>query len=469
MIKLALPGGPLRQHIAQVLQGAGIRVSGYAEGSRSYRFQWEGRAQVRVFRERDIPVQIALGQYDVGICSMAWVEEFLACHPGEGMVKLGALPGPPQVLYLMATPEVAQSWEDLVRLEHPIIATEFPHMAEALALAMRLPSYRILPVWGGAEVYPPEDASLAVALAPSDDVVRGLGLVPLWRIMDSPPALIVHRDSLRRKDIAWLLSALSSQVTGAPTELTWPPPLVGGRLRPCPPIAKRDVLRVALPDGHQQPHVLAALAEAGLKFPGYEEGQRRLAGPRAGIEAKVIRPQDMPQMVALGFFDVAFTGRDCVLEHLYRFPSSPVAIALDLGRAAFNMSAVVSADLPVGSIQEALGWWRGEGKPLIRIASEFVAIADHYARTRHFWRYQVIPTAGASEGFVPDDADLLIEGTETGRTLAENRLKAIDVLFRSTTCVIVRRDGGLTGRLEELREWLLGKLAPLAVESPVKI
>jgi len=174
-------------------------------------------------------------------------------------------------------------------------------------------------------------------------------------------------------------------------------------------------------------------------------------------------------MVALGFFDVAFTGRDCVLEHLYRFPSSPVAIALDLGRAAFNMSAVVSADLPVGSIQEALGWWRGEGKPLIRIASEFVAIADHYARTRHFWRYQVIPTAGASEGFVPDDADLLIEGTETGRTLAENRLKAIDVLFRSTTCVIVRRDGGLTGRLEELREWLLGKLAPLAVESPVKI
>ena len=72
-------------------------------------------------------------------------------------------------------------------------------------------------------------------------------------------------------------------------------------------------------------------------------------------------------------------------------------------------------------------------------------IADHYARSRHFWRYRVIPTAGASEGFVPEDAELLIEGTETGRTLVENQLKAIDVIFRSTTCVIVRKGVGRAG------------------------
>ena len=33
---------------------------------------------------------------------------------------------------------------------------------------------------------------------------------------------------------------------------------------------------------------------------------------------------------------------------------------------------------------------------------------------------------GASEGFVPEDAEMLIEGTETGRTIAENNLKVID-------------------------------------------
>ena len=51
-----------------------------------------------------------------------------------------------------------------------------------------------------------------------------------------------------------------------------------------------------------------------------------------------------------------------------------------------------------------------------------------------------MPIAGASEGFVPEDAELLIEGTETGRTLRENNLKSIDQIYRSTTCVIARKN-----------------------------
>jgi ATP phosphoribosyltransferase len=83
--------------------------------------------------------------------------------------------------------------------------------------------------------------------------------------------------------------------------------------------------------------------------------------------------------------------------------------------------------------------WKAQGVGSIRVASEFPAIADNYARTNHFWRYQVIPIGGASEGFVPDDADLLIEGVQTGRTLAENNLKTIDQFLRSTTCLLVSR------------------------------
>jgi len=44
---------------------------------------------------------------------------------------------------------------------------------------------------------------------------------------------------------------------------------------------------------------------------------------------------------------------------------------------------------------------------------------------------------------VPEDAELLIEGTETGKTLVENRLKAIDLLYRSTSCVIGHEDPAL--------------------------
>ncbi len=464
MIKVALPAGDLRRPLAALLERAGVRVPGYGEGSRSYRLSLDGRAQVRVFRERDVPVQIALGQYHLGVCGAAWVEEFLARHPREGVVKLGALPLPAPSLFLMASPRTVRALGDLAHLPEPRIVSEFPNLAEALALALRLPRYRIIPVWGGAEAYPPEDADLALALAAHAREVEEGGLAPLWQALESPPLVIAHREALKAREMAWLLSAFASLGLGPAGGLRLPPPLVGARLQRPPALPPRDVLRVALPDGHQQPHVLAALREAGLTFPGYEEGERRPHGPQEGIEAKVIRPQDMPQMVALGAFDLAFTGRDCFLEHVYRFPASPVSLALDLGRGAFNMSAVVSADLPVEGIDQALALWQKEGRPFVRIASEFVAIADHYARRRHFWRYRIVRAAGASEGFVPEDAELLIEGTETGRTLADNRLKAIDVLFRSTTCVVVFRHPP-RGRRGQLLRWLLSALRPVAVEA----
>jgi len=222
----------------------------------------------------------------------------------------------------------------------------------------------------------------------------------------------------------------------------------------------RDSLRLAVPDGHQQRHVVEALRDAGLAFEGYGDGQavRRPASGIDGLDVKVIRPHDMPQLVATGEFDLAITGRDCLLEHRYAFPSSPATELLDLQRGQYNLSAVVSEDLPANTIDEALQLWRAQGKPLLRVAAEFPATADHYARSRHFWRYQVIPIAGASEGFVPEDADLLIEGTETGKTIAENRLKVIDLLYRSTTCMIGHRDPELSGKRRRMYDEIIGDL-----------
>ena len=81
------------------------------------------------------------------------------------------------------------------------------------------------------------------------------------------------------------------------------------------------------------------------------------------------------------------------------------------------------------------------------------------ARERRLGRYQVIPIAGASEGFVPDDAEILIEGSETGTTLRANRLRMIDITMESTNCAIgaLERPAGRRGELrdqfvERLRE-----------------
>ena len=458
-LKLALPGGQLARPVDALLERAGLAVSGYGDGSRSYRPKLQERdgALLRVFREKDIPIQIALGNYHLGICGLAWVEEQLVRYPNEALVMLRPLPLPPVELYVVAAADRGPArLADLAGRRGLRLVSEFPDLAEAFALAARLPAYRIFPVWGAAEAYPPEDADLAVVAAASEEEVLGQGLVPLHRLLSGPPWLIAHRPSLEGKDLTPLLEPLMALEGARPSaarasaRLELPFAAASVRLGRTPRPTS-DAVRLALPDGHQQPSAVAILRSAGLSFTGYdEEGWvRRPASSIAGLEVKVIRPHDMPQQVALGNFDLALSGRDCLLEHLYRFPASPVAEAVDLGGGQFDVSAVVSQDLPADSLAQAMAIWKAQGTGSIRVASEFPAIADNYARANHFWRYQVIPIGGASEGFVPEDADLLIEGIQTGRTLAENNLKAIDRFLRSTSCLLVgqRKASGRKGRL----------------------
>ncbi len=452
VIRLALPAGDLRGPTARAIDSAGLKVEGYGEGSRSYVLSIAGRASVvaRVFREKDIPIQIALGNYDLGVCSLAWVEELRARFPQHPVVLLGNLDIGRSALYV-AVADGAPGLGSLRGRRGLRIASEFPNMAEAFALAARLPAYRVQAVWGAAEAYPPEDADLAVIAAADEAAVSAHGLSPLFCLLEGSAWLIANAEGLARKDLSPLLGPLTGGAgeVEAP-RLRLPPPLpTEGEADVSPALPHGDTLRMALPDGHQQRHAVAALRDARLLPPeGYGESEcvRRPKSPLPGLDMKVIRPHDMPQLVATGEMDLAIAGRDCLTEHLSRFPSSPVEELLDLGRCPFNLAAAVSEEVPGSDLRSALEHWHGQGRQVIRVASEFPGIADSYARGQHLGRYQVIPIAGASEGFVPEDAELLIEGTETGRTLAENRLKQIDSLFRSTTCVIAGRGRELSGR-----------------------
>ena len=183
--------------------------------------------------------------------------------------------------------------------------------------------------------------------------------------------------------------------------------------------------------------MLQLLEKAGIEIEDYpsQTGNRRPRVNIDGVTAKVIRPQDMPLQVANGNFDLAITGKDWLTDHRYQFPSSPVKELLDLKSGKVRLVAVVSQKLPVNDAADLRKFIEGSATPF-RVASEYVNIADRYARDNHFGRYRVIPTWGATEAFLPDDADLLIENTETGGTIARHNLKIIDTLFESTACII---------------------------------
>jgi ATP phosphoribosyltransferase len=91
--------------------------------------------------------------------------------------------------------------------------------------------------------------------------------------------------------------------------------------------------------------------------------------------------------------------------------------------------------LPVANIDQLNQGQNSKASPL-RVASEYINIADSYLRDNHVSRYRLIPTWGASEAFLPEDADLLIENTQTGKTLAKHNLKILDTILQSTACLI---------------------------------
>ena len=390
---------------------------------------------MRVFADRDIPIQVALGQYDLGITSGVWVEELLARYRHESIVTLRSLDVGTQRLVLAGAAGVG--FDDLAGGAAVRVATEYPNLATKFLNRIRVPNYRVFNVWGQAEAWPPEDADFAVC---SEVASAAEGLSTVAVVQAGGARLIGNREALAGKDLRQALEALMQLPAGRPeTALEVPPTIERNGGRNAPAISARTSLRLAVPDGHAQRHAVAALTDAGIAFEGYDDAQavRRPASGMAGVEVKVLRPQDMPSAVALGLFDLALTGRDWLSAHLATFPTSPVEELVDLKRSKYQLGAVVPDALPAETIDEAVAYWRRDDpERAIRVASEYAPLADHYARERHLGRYRVIPISGASEAFVPDDAEILIEGSETGETMRANGLRMIDVIMESTACVI---------------------------------
>ncbi|MFC1943524.1 ATP phosphoribosyltransferase [Chloroflexota bacterium] len=446
-LKIALPKGSLLAETASLLQKAGWGLSTYHKGMPSYRpkSQRFPNLLAKVFHEKDIPIQVAVGNYDLGICGLDWVEELLIKYPSSALVKLRNLGYGDGTLYVVASQsEVIPTLEEMQAKRGIIrIASEYPNLAESFALKNRLRWFSIFPLWGAAEVYPPESAELALISGGTDEKIFNHDLVPISDILGFNSYIIANRSSWERKDLGEILASIDSKM---PAMEKSPSPIDAMRTgetseRYHSREVAEDTVRLALPDGHQQKPTLELLSKAGIRVDDYPSaaGNRRPTTSLAGVMIKVIRPQDMPLQVANGNFDLAITGRDWLREHLYQFPSSPVTELLDVKFGKVKLVVVVSKDLPAADVYSLKQIYAERSMP-IRVASEYVNIADKYARDNHLGVYRVIPTWGASEAFLPEDADLLIENTETGRTIARHNLKIIDTLFESTACLIGNKD-----------------------------
>jgi ATP phosphoribosyltransferase len=482
-VKLALPKGRFLSPTASLLAEIDLGFEGYSNEAKQYRLRSTRfpNLSAKILQEKDIPIQVAVGNYDLGICGLDWIEEFLVKYPAGALVKISSLNYGEGDIYVVASAQVGISNlnELSARRSDYRIVSEYPNLAEAFALNLRMRRFRLFPVWGAAEAYPAENADLAVLWGKSGAHIAAQGLIPLKRLLLVTAFLIANRESLENKDLSQILACFSSKPTADLPAEAWlacrsltasrqagPQTSIENELDSSKElkVPRRSwpakEINLALPDGHQQAPTAQFLKRAGLALYGYSEEvvSRRPSADLDWLGIKVIRPQDMALQVANGNFDLAITGEDWLREHLYRFPSSPVKKLFALGFGTVKIVAAVSQGMPVNNIDELRALVQSSKFAPLKVASEYINIADKYLRDNHINPYKLIPTWGASEAFLPEDADMLIDNVQTGKTLKQHQLKIIDVLFQSSACLIANKDSLASSNKKEKIGFLTQKL-----------
>lgn len=176
-------------------------------------------------------------------------------------------------------------------------------------------------------------------------------------------------------------------------------------------------MRLALPKGRMKKGVFQLLYDAGIRV---DERDRtyRPAVSLPGFDAKILKPQNIVEMLHFGSRDIGFTGADWVAEL-----KADVVELLDTGLDPVRL---------VAAVPEALldrGWPPDKS---FMIASEYENITKSWIE-RKGYSATFVRSYGATEVFPPEDADCIVDNTATGTTLRDNGLSIVDELMTSTT------------------------------------
>ncbi len=187
---------------------------------------------------------------------------------------------------------------------------------------------------------------------------------------------------------------------------------------------KQDsTVRLALPKGSMQKSVFELLAEAGIRVRATSRGYRPSVS-LPGFETKVLRPQNMLEMLGLGSRELGFAGADWVAEL-----NLDLVELLDTGLDPVRIVAAAPTELLENG----------------RLPQRRLVIASEYETlTRQWIERQGIDATffrsyGATEVFPPEDADLIVDNTATGSTLRANNLIIVDELMTSSTRLYANR------------------------------
>jgi ATP phosphoribosyltransferase len=213
-------------------------------------------------------------------------------------------------------------------------------------------------------------------------------------------------------------------------------------------------VKFAIPKGSIEEATFNLLEQAWQHVSGRGRTYRvKLGDP--DIDVKILRPQEIPTYVQEGFYDVGITGRDWILE-----AKADVEVLLDLEIGRVKQVIAAHTSLPFNNLSDMIDDFAKNNKTL-RISSEYLTTTSaHIKANAAYKKYydnadpmiitpwmrlgenkkvEIFLSFGATEAKPPEDVDAIFDITETGTTLAQNKLKIIDTVAESTAVLMANR------------------------------
>ena len=187
-------------------------------------------------------------------------------------------------------------------------------------------------------------------------------------------------------------------------------------------------LRIGLPKGSLQESTRDLFRRAGYSIV-FGERSYYPAIDDPELDALLIRSQEIPRYVDHGIIDIGIAGSDMIVEN----DADVVEVAdllyskQSLGSVRWVLAVPEASD--INSVADL------EGKT---IATELVNSTKKYLREKGVCA-SVEFSWGATEVKPPDLADAIVELTETGSSLRANKLRIIDVVMESHTCLMANK------------------------------
>ncbi|HQA81086.1 MAG TPA: ATP phosphoribosyltransferase, partial [Methanoregulaceae archaeon] len=211
------------------------------------------------------------------------------------------------------------------------------------------------------------------------------------------------------------------------------------------------MINIALPKGSLEAQTLQLFKEADLEVKRGDRDYNPIIHDRRIGKVKILRPQEIPKYVEMGYFDVGISGLDWVKETGARVREVAPLSYSKTGEGTVKIVVAVHRDEPIDDVTRI--------RPHSRVTTEYPEITKEYFGGIGI-PVQLFHSFGASEAKVPDLMDVVVDLTETGTTLRRNGLKIIGQIMESYTVIIANResfeDVAKRRAIEEIVTLLLG-------------